>query len=212
MQNLSEKLLNTSQKLTSLGLNVGTAGNCSVRVNEAAFLITPSGVATDAMLATSMVRMQFDGSVEPNKTPSGEWRFHRDILANRPEINAVVHTHSMFATTLACLHVEVPAFHYMIAVAGGDNIRCAPYALFGSQALSDAALAALFERKACLLGNHGMIALGRDLDEALAVAQEVEQLCEQYWRILQISPAKLLTETQMQAVFQLFKGYGKWAK
>jgi len=212
MQNLSEKLLNTSQKLTSLGLNVGTAGNCSVRVNEAAFLITPSGVATDAMTATSMVRMQFDGSVEPNKTPSSEWRFHRDILHHRPEINAVVHTHSMFATTLACLHLEVPAFHYMIAVAGGDNIRCAPYALFGSQALSDAALVALFERKACLLGNHGMIALGRDLDEALAVALEVENLCAQYWRTLQIGKPHILNAQEMRDVFQQFKGYGNWGE
>lgn len=212
MQNLSEQLLNTSQKLTTLGLNVGTAGNSSVRLNAATFLITPSGVATEAMSANSMVRMQFDGTVEPNKTPSSEWRFHRDILHHRPEINAVVHTHSMFATTLACLHIEIPAFHYMIAVAGGDNIRCAPYALFGSQALSDAALTALFERKACLLANHGMIALGRDLDDALAVALEVENLCAQYWRTLQIGKPHILNAQEMRDVFQQFKGYGNWGE
>ena len=155
--------------------------------------------------------MQWDGSFEANKKPSSEWRFHRDIMQSRPEINAVIHTHSMFATTLACLHKEIPPFHYMIAIAGGDTIRCADYALFGSQALSDYALAALVERKACLLANHGMIALGRDLEDALAVCQEVENLSEQYWRNLQVGTPNLLTEEEMRAVFQQFKGYGNWA-
>ncbi len=163
------------------------------------------------MSSTSMVKMQWDGSFEANKKPSSEWRFHRDIMQSRPEINAVIHTHSMFATTLACLHKEIPPFHYMIAIAGGDTIRCADYALFGSQALSDYALAALVERKACLLANHGMIALGRDLEDALAVCQEVENLCEQYWRTLQVGAPNLLTEEEMRAVFQQFKGYGNWA-
>ena len=165
------------------------------------------------MTPQSMVHMQFDGSFEAGKISSSEWRFHRDILKNRNEINAIVHTHSMFATTLACLHQNIPPFHYMIAVTGGDTIRCAPYALFGSQALSDAALQALQSSKACLLANHGMIALGRDLEDALAVAVEVENLCEQYWRILQVNPnPTLLTEAEMRDVFQQFKGYGKWAK
>jgi L-fuculose-phosphate aldolase len=216
MNNLSEQLLKTSQKLAELGLNKGTAGNCSVRC-EGGFLVTPSGMPVEDMTPASMVQMQFDGSfelqVESNaKKPSSEWRFHRDILANRPEINAVVHTHSIFATTLACLHKDIPPFHYMIAVVGGDTIRCAPYALFGSQALSDNALQALVDRKACLLANHGMIALGRDLEDALAVTVEVENLCEQYWRILQINPnPPLLTEVEMREVFQQFKGYEKWA-
>ena len=178
---------------------------------KAGFLITPSGMAVEDMSADSMVQMQLDGSFEPNKIPSSEWRFHRDILNNRPDINAVVHTHSMFATTLACLHKDIPPFHYMIAVVGGDTIRCAPYALFGSQALSDNALAVLADRKACLLANHGMIALGRDLDDALAVAVEVENLCEQYWRALQLGEPHILTEAEMREVFQQFKGYGKWA-
>jgi L-fuculose-phosphate aldolase len=216
MNNLSEQLLKTSQKLAELGLNKGTSGNCSVRC-EGGFLVTPSGMPVEDMTPASMVQMQFDGSfelqVESNaKKPSSEWRFHRDILANRPEINAVVHTHSMFATTLACLHKDIPPFHYMIAVVGGDTIRCAPYALFGSQALSDNALQALVDRKACLLANHGMIALGRDLEDALAVTVEVENLCEQYWRILQLDPnPPLLSEAEMREVFQQFKGYGKWA-
>jgi L-fuculose-phosphate aldolase len=206
-------LLTITQKLAELGLNKGTSGNCSVRIGDR-FLITPSGMLVDEMMPNSMVEMTFEGVAEPNKKPSSEWRFHRDILQQRPEINAVIHMHSMFATTLACLHLDIPPFHYMIAVAGGDTIRCAPYALFGSQALSDHALIALHERKACLLANHGMIALGQDLDDALAVAVEVENLCEQYWRILQITGSNarppLLNETEMHEVFQQFKGYGKW--
>ena len=211
MKNEREQLLKIAQKLIATGLNKGTAGNASVRC-EGGFLVTPSGMAVEDMTAASMVKMQFDGSFELDKIPSSEWRFHRDILNNRPEINAVIHTHSMFATTLACLHKDIPPFHYMIAVVGGDTIRCAPYALFGSQALSDNALTALIDHKACLLANHGMICLGKDLEDALAVTVEVENLCEQYWRILQLdSTPPLLSETEMREVFQQFKGYGKWA-
>ena len=156
--------------------------------------------------------MDFDGLPLKSGKPSSEWHFHRDILANRPEVNAVVHCHSPFATTLACLHKDIPSFHYMIALAGGDTIRCAPYALFGTQALSDHALAALVDRKACLLANHGMIALGCDLEDALAIAIEVEWLCEQYWRSLQIGEPVLLTKNAMQAVLARFKNYGRQAR
>ena len=215
MQHIAEQLLKTAQKLLITGLNKGTSGNVCVRY-DGGFLITPSGMAVEDMTPDSMVKMQFDGSFEQSKIPSSEWRFHRDILASRAEINAIVHTHSMFATTLACLHKDIPPFHYMIAVVGGNSIRCAPYALFGSQALSNNALAALIDRKACLLANHGMIALGSDLDDALAVAVEVENLCEQYWRMLQVTQGQLgephiLTDAEMQDVFRQFKGYGKWA-
>lgn len=213
-KNVREQLLHVSQQLIVQGLNKGTAGNVSMRFGDG-FLVTPSGMAVADMTPASMVQMQFDGSYEQDldKTniPSSEWRFHRDILEARPEINAVVHTHSIFATTLACLRKDIPPFHYMIALAGGDTIRCAPYALFGSQMLSDSVLAALKDRKACILANHGMIALGRDLDEALRVTIEVENLCEQYWRTLQIAEPYILTEAQMREVFQQFKGYGKWA-
>ncbi len=211
MKNEREQLLKASQKLAELSLNKGTSGNASVRCGDG-FLVTPSGMSIEDMTPASMVNMQFDGSFEQGKKPSSEWRFHRDILASRTDVNAVIHTHSMFATTLACLHKDIPPFHYMIAVVGGDTIRCAPYALFGSQALSDNALAALQDRKACLLANHGMIALERDLDDALAVTIEVENLCEQYWRILQLDAnPPLLSEAEMREVFQQFKGYGKWA-
>ena len=215
MQNQRQKLFSTCQKLAVLGLNKGTSGNVSLRCDDG-FLITASGLNIEYMTPDSMVFMQFDGSFEPQvklnaNKPSSEWRFHCDILASRSDVNAVVHTHSMFATTLSCLHQDIPPFHYMIAVAGGDTIRCAPYALFGSQQLSDNALVALMDRKACLLANHGMIALGKDLEDTLAVAVEVENLSEQYWRILQVNAnPPLLNEAEMREVFQQFKGYGKW--
>jgi L-fuculose-phosphate aldolase len=215
MQTLREQLLGTTRKLHELGLNKGTSGNVSVR-DDNGFLVTPSGMEVEAMTPHDMVAMDFDGQQRTkntsDRTPSSEWRFHRDILAERPEINAVIHAHSMFATTMACLHKEIPAFHYMIAVTGGNSLRCAPYALFGSQELSDHALKALQERRACLLANHGMIAVGETLNEALDIAVEVENLCEQYWRALLIGQPHVLSEQEMAQVFQSFKGYGKWAR
>lgn len=210
MQSLREHLLFTAQKLSSSGLNRGTSGNASVRCGDG-FLVTPSGMKSEVMTAEDMVEMNFSGECLSAGKPSSEWRFHRDILKARSEVGAVVHTHSMFATTLACLHKSIPPFHYMIALAGGDSIRCAPYALFGSQALSDAALMALESRKACLLGNHGMIALGKDLAQAFDVALEVETLCEQYWRALQIGEPDILSPEQMAEVMEQFKSYGAWA-
>ena len=207
----AEQLLGVSKQLVAFGLNKGTSGNVSVR-DEAGFLITPSGVPIEKMTARSMVAVTMQGEAEAGKTPSSEWRFHRDIYQARPDVNAIVHTHSMFATTIACMRKDVPAFHYMISVAGGDNIRCAPYALFGTQALSDVALVALQERKACLLANHGMIAVGKNIEQALSIAVEVENLCEQYWRLLQVGEPTLLSEAEMQAVFAQFKGYGQWGK
>lgn len=207
---LRRQMVEVSRQLVSSGLNRGTSGNVGVRHGEI-LLVTPSGVPADELSHDSMVAMDFSGKVIGAGKPSSEWRFHRDILAARPEVGAVIHTHSMFATTLACLHKDIPPFHYMISVAGGDTIRCAPYALFGSQALSDAALMALEGRKACLLANHGMIAVGRDLDDALSVTIEVETLCEQYWRTLQVGEPVILSDVQMNEVMEQFKGYGKWA-
>jgi L-fuculose-phosphate aldolase len=154
-----------------------------------------------------MVRVDLKGNVLQGGKPSSEWRIHRDILAARPDVGAVLHTHSTFATTLACLRRDVPAVHYMIAAAGGDSIRCAPYSVFGEQTLSDNALEALRDRKACLLANHGMIALGRSLDDALAVAVEVESVCEIYWRALQAGEPHILTAQQMREVKQKFVEY-----
>ena len=201
-------LVAAARSLTTQGLNRGTSGNIGVRL-KTSFLITPSGVSADELSPEAMVEMDFSGATVGPGKPSSEWRFHRDIFVARAEIGAVVHTHSRYATTLACLQREIPAFHYMIARAGGDSVRCTPYAIFGSQALSDLALQALENRKACLLGNHGLIALGFDLADALAMAVEVESLCEQYWSALQLGEPKLLSGRQMQAVLEKFKDYGR---
>jgi L-fuculose-phosphate aldolase len=208
-----EQLLCTMQRLLQSGLNRGTSGNVSVRV-EGGLLITPSGMDVEDMLASDMVFMNMAGEweSESGRKPSSEWHFHLDILRQRPEVGAVIHTHSTFATTLACLRKDVPPFHYMIAVAGGDSIRCAPYALFGTPALSAAALKALTGRRACLLANHGMIALGEDLKQAFDVGMEVEALCEQYLRALQVGEPALLSQREMAEVFGQFRGYGKWAE
>lgn len=205
------QLLEAARNLSALGLNKGTSGNASIRLSDG-FLVTPSGVPAEQLSEDSMVYMRWDGTPEPGKKPSSEWRMHMDILQARPEVNAILHCHSMFATTIACLGRNVPPFHYMIAAVGGDNIRCAPYALFGTQALSDTAVVALQDRKACLLAHHGMLALGKDLSQALAIAVEVENLCEQYWRLLQLGEPKLLSEQQMQEVEAQFKDYGQWKK
>ena len=199
-----------AQRLSALGLNRGSSGNIGVRLAQS-FLVTPSGIPAEELLPQRMVEMDFAGTVLGAGKPSSEWRFHRDILQGRADVGAVVHTHSRYATSLACLQRDIPAFHYMIAAAGGDTIRCAPYALFGTQELSDLALQALRERKACLLGNHGMIALGADLKAALALTLEVESLAEQYWTALQLGQPHILSSRQMQAVMEKFKSYGPGA-
>jgi L-fuculose-phosphate aldolase len=206
-----EALLNCALALQALGLNQGTSGNASVRQGDG-FLITPSGMPIDEMNGNSMVGMNMHGEAISAGKPSSEWRFHRDIYQARPEVGAVIHTHSMFATTLACLRKDIPPFHYMIAVAGSDSIRCADYALFGTQSLSDSAIEALRERRACLLANHGMIAVGKTLQQGLEIAKEVETLCEQYWRALQIGEPPILSTQDMQDVLEQFKDYGNWKK
>lgn len=210
MKPAREQLLATMQRLLQCGLNRGTSGNASVRV-EGGLLMTPSGMDVEDMLASDMVFMNMEGEWEGERKPSSEWHFHLSILKQRSEIGAVIHTHSMFATTLACLRKDVPPFHYMIAITGGNTIRCAPYALFGTEAFSESALKALEGRRACLLANHGMIALGKDLKQAFDIAVEVEALCEQYLRALQVGEPVLLSPQEMAAVFEQFRGYGKWA-
>ena len=206
-----EALLNSALALQTLGLNQGTSGNTSIRQGDG-FVITPSGMPINEMNANSMVEMNMHGEAISAGKPSSEWRFHRDIYQARPEVGAVIHTHAMFATTLACLRKDIPPFHYMIAIAGGDNIRCADYALFGTQALSDHAIEALKDRRACLLANHGMIAVGKSLQQALDSAIEVETLCEQYWRALQVGEPNILSTQEMNEVREQFKGYGNWNK
>lgn len=196
-------------RMEKAGLNQGTSGNVSVRHGEG-FLVTPSSLPYDRMTPDDVVAMGWDGS-HAGRRPSSEWRFHRDILRARPEVGAVVHCHSVHATALACHHRTIPAFHYMVGVAGGATIRCAPYATFGTQALSDAAIGALEGRLACLLGQHGQIALGPTLEEALRMAAEVEALSRLYLLALAIGEPPALSEGEMERVIARMRrmGYGQ---
>ncbi len=205
---LRRDLVETARAINTLGINQGTSGNLSVRV-EGGFLITPSGVPYDECGLEDIVEMDMEGCYSSVRLPSTEWRFHRDILAARPEVGAIIHTHSTFATTLACLHRDIPAFHYMVAVAGGKSIRCAPYATFGTQELSHAAVKALEGRRACLLANHGMVCIEDTLKRTLALAVEVETLAEQYWRALQVGEPFLLEDAEMDLILDRIKTYGQ---
>jgi L-fuculose-phosphate aldolase len=205
---LRRELIATARRMNERGLNQGTSGNLSQRVPEG-FLVTPTGMAYDALEPGDIVLMDWEGRHEGERLPSSEWRFHRDILAGRPEVGAVLHAHSMFATTLACLDRPIPAFHYMVAVAGGADIRCAPYATFGTDELSRHAVAALEGRRACLLAHHGMIALGADLAGALKLAVEVETLAAMYWRASLAGTPALLDAAEMARVVEKFRDYGR---
>ena len=208
---LAAEVLYTARAMNASGINRGTAGNVSARSrdNPAHFLITPSGMSYAEMDVDDIVLMGLDGNWPGIRKPSSEWRFHRDIYAAKPQVGAVVHTHSPFATALACMGCDIPPFHYMIARFGGRDVRCAAYATFGTQELSDAALVALRDRNGCLLAHHGMIVCGADLKQALALAVELETLCEQYWRVLQIGPARLLSDEEMMRVLKRFSEYGQ---
>jgi len=204
---LRREIIVAARSFTARGLGVGTAGNLSVRVAEG-FLITPSGVPYDSLQPSDIVLLDPRGTVVSGSlAPSSEWRFHRDIYAKRPEAGAVVHVHSPYATAIACTRRDIPAFHYMVAVAGGDSIRCAAYATYGTGELSRNALRALAGRRACLLANHGLIALGADLRAALALAEEVEELARQYWLASQFARPVILGRKEMQRVLERFRHY-----
>ena len=196
-------------KMDSSGINQGTAGNLSIRYGKG-FLITPSSLPYEKMKPEDIVEMGWDGKYL-GRRPSSEWRFHRDILKNRSDVDVVLHSHSLNATTLACHHRNIPAFHYMVGLAGGHDIRCAKYETFGTQALSDAALDALEDRMACLLGQHGMISLGKTLDEALNLAIELETLSKIYVKALSIGETPVLSEQEMKRVIEQMRrmSYGK---
>lgn len=205
-------VIRTAQAMNAAGINRGKSGNVSARWRSEAFdgfLVTPTGLPYADTAPHDIVAVDLDGTAHGARLPSSEWRFHRDIYVARPDANAIVHTHAPFATTLACLHRGIPAFHYMVAVAGGADIRCAPYATFGTQELSDLAVAALAGRKACLLGNHGMIAIEATLERALALAVEVETLAQMYWQALQVGEPVVLSGEEMAGVVCKFATYGQ---
>jgi len=204
--NLRQTLAAFARESVHRGLNQGSSGNISAR-SRAGFLITPSGQAMATLTADDMVEMDMRGEVIGAGRPSSEWRFHRDIYAAFPTAEAVAHAHSPFAVALACLRRDIPPFHYMVALAGGMDIRCAAYATFGTQELSDAVLAALRDRRACLMANHGLLAWGDGLNDALDLANEVEALCGQYLRACQVGEPVLLSTAEMAEVLEKFRDY-----
>ena len=204
---LRHTITETARRTVAERLNRGSSGNVSARFGDG-FLVTPSGLPADAIEPGEIVAVDLAGHPTGALPPSSEWRIHRDIYRARPDVNAVIHVHSPFAVSLACLRRGIPAFHYMVATAGGHDIRCCDYATFGSQALSDHVLAALADRRACLMANHGMVAVGRTLELALALAIEVESLCEQYWRASLMGQPVLLTGTEMDEALAKFAHYG----
>jgi len=205
---LRVRIIETARRMNTADMNQGRSGNVSARV-EGGFLVTPTGVPYEALNPPDLVFMRGDGERVGTYTPSSEWRIHRDIYEKRPEAGAIVHTHSPYATSIACLRRGIPSFHYEVAFAGGSDIRCADYATFGTQALSDNALAGLEGRHACLLANHGVVALGRDIDEAFAMAAKVEALARLYWQALQAGEPALLDDAEMARVLEKFRTYGR---
>jgi L-fuculose-phosphate aldolase len=202
-----QSIIDACREMNRLGINQGTSGNISLRHDDG-MLITPTSVPYDAMQADQIVFMKLDSAPAAGQRPSSEWRFHRDILQASPEVNAVVHAHPPFATILAIMGLEIPAVHYMIACAGGDTIRCAPYATFGTEELSRHAVMALENRSACLLAHHGMIVVGTSLARAMWLAVEVETLARQYHGCLQIGTPPLLSKAEIENVRARMAGYG----
>lgn len=195
---LRERMVETCRQMNATGINQGTSGNLSARFGDG-FLITPSSLPYDTMEPDDLVEMDFSGTYV-GRRPSSEWRFHRDILKNRKDVDIVLHCHSVYATTLACHHRSIPAFHYMVGIAGGTTIRCSGYATYGTQDLSDKALVALEDRRACLLGQHGQIAIGKTLDETLWLATEVETLARLYVQALPLGEPPVLSDEEMSRV------------
>jgi L-fuculose-phosphate aldolase len=204
------RLIEAAQAMNRSGINQGTSGNLSLR-NGAGMLITPSGLDYDRLQADDIVYLPLDGDGAPeagSRRPSSEWRIHRDVYRARPEALAILHAHPVHSVALACLRRPLPAFHYMVAAAGGRDVRCAPYATFGTQQLSDHVVAALDGRRACLMANHGLLCLGPDLDHALALAIEIESLARAYLLSLAAGDPVLLGDAEMDRVLEKFRDYG----
>ncbi len=198
--------------MAKMGLSPGRSGNVSMRFGDG-MLITPTGMPYDSLTPDDVVMVWADGRVAaPRRKPSSEWHFHLAAYAARHDRSAVVHTHSLHATVLACAHKPIPAFHYMVAVAGGDDIPLVPYATFGTPELAALVAVGLRDRDACLMAHHGMIALGADLPSALELAAEVEVLAEQYCKVLALGPAHILPIEEMTRVIAKFKSYGQKAQ
>lgn len=202
-------VIKTAREMSDCGLSPGRSGNVSCRFADG-MLITPTGLAYESLQEADIVWVAADGSLPARqRKPSSEWRFHLAAYAARSDVAAIVHTHSLHATVLACAHRPIPAFHYMVAVAGGSDIPLVPYATFGTEALAQHVAAGLVNRNACLLANHGAIAVGATLAAALELAREVEVLAEQYMKVLMLGEPHVLSEGEMRDVLARFKGYGQ---
>jgi len=206
---LRDRLVATARRMSDLGLTPGTSGNVSVRTTSG-LLITPSGLPYPDLVPDDIVEIRSDGTVRPGqRTPSSEWQLHRDLFAARSDCDAIVHTHSLYCTTIACLRRPIPAIHYMIALAGSDEIPCADYATFGSPELARNVVAALADGRAALLANHGMVALGDSLPSALRLAAEIETLASQFWHALQAGTPVILDREELARVKAKFATYGQ---
>lgn len=206
-QAIRQQLIDTAVAMNVNGLNQGASGNLSVRYEDG-FLITPSGMDYAGLSTDDIVWMDCDGKTRGRRKPSSEWRFHAAIYQHRAGAGAVLHAHPVSCSTLACLGKGIPAFHYMVAIAGGKDIRCADYATFGTPELSECVIKALQERKACLMAHHGLTCFETDLSRVLALAIEVEHLANVYCRILTIGDAEILSDNEMENVLKKFSSYG----
>ena len=209
---LRAEVVRAAQAMAHRGLSPVRSGNVSVRIPNAPtqFLITPTGADYPSLSPADIVVVACDGTVADGQLkPSSEWHMHAAIYRQRAEAHAIVHTHSPFATALACTHRGIPPFHYMVAAAGGDNIRCAEYTTFGTEELAQNAVTAMEGRRACLLANHGQITFGDNAEDALDLAEEVETLAKQYWHVLQIGGPQLLDSEEMTRVLKKFETYGQ---
>lgn len=202
-------IVETMRQLEARGLNRGTSGNVSARFGDG-MLVTPSGITPDRLTPESIVLMTGDGTVAPGALrPSSEWRMHMGVYRRRADAHAVVHCHARHATILACAGREIPSMHYMVAVGGGATVPLAPYATFGSDELAAGVVSALDGRRACLMANHGLIALGPDLRHALAITEEIEEQAAVYWGTLAIGGPTLLDRAEMDRILVAFAGYGQ---
>ena len=211
-ESLRREVITTALAMNASGINVNTSGNLSarcVRGPRSGFVLTPSAIPYATLVPADLVFIDDSGTTSGTQPPSSEWRLHFQIYAARADVDAIVHTHSAHATALACQGLDIPAFHYMVAVAGGADIRCARYETFGTQQLADSAVAALEDRIACLLAHHGVVACGKNLERALALAIEVENLARTYMLTRSLGEPKLLDEEEMKRVLQRFESYGR---
>ena len=211
MSKLKSKIIKYSKKLNSTNLSALRSGNISVRAKEKdvdGFYITPSGMKYSTLKIKDIVFVSLKGIFDKKKNkPSSEWRFHQDIYVNKKNAKAIVHAHSTCATAVSAYAKSIPAFHYMVAVAGGEDIKCAKYATFGTRNLSKNILDALRNRSACLISNHGQIAFGENLEKSFELAQEIENICHQYINALRIGKPKILSKKEMKIVLGKFKNY-----